>query len=136
MFYGCSRGLTCATAIYANFLSAFWGCSSTPVAVRTLVVPHSFSQDLERLSAEKVGGTFRKLYVPPLGPLDDPAGVIYLDGSLTEKTVDSRVLDSVGEGIQEARKELYDLSTRRRTLVEERLAQKRRVRTENLHQEA
>lgn len=84
---------------------------------------------------EKAGDTFRKLYVPPLGPLDDPAGVIYLDGNLTEKTVDSRVLDSVGEGIYEARKELYDLGTRRRTLVEEIRAQKRRVWTENLYKE-
>lgn len=84
---------------------------------------------------EKVGEAFRKLNVPPLGPLDDPPGVIYLDGNLTEKTVDSRVLDSVGEGIQEARKELYDLSTRRRTLVEEARAQKRRVRVESLYKE-
>lgn len=84
---------------------------------------------------EKVGEAFRKLNVPPLGPLDDPPGVIYLDGNLTEKTVDSRVLDSVGEGIQEARKELYGLSTRRRTLVEEARAQKRRVRVESLYKE-
>eukprot|EP00903_Cladosiphon_okamuranus_P015048 g13921.t1 len=81
-------------------------------------------KDLEQMSVEKVGDTARKLYVPPLGPLDDPAGVIYLDGNLTEKTVDSRVLDSVGEGIHDARKELYDLGTRRRTLVEEIRAQK------------
>lgn len=96
----------------------------------------SSSQDLERQSVQNIGEAFRKLYVPPLGPLDDPAGVIYLDGNLTEKTVDSRVLDSVGEGIQEARKELYDLSTRRRTLVEEARAQKKRVRVKNLYKKA
>lgn len=95
-----------------------------------------FLQNLEQLSVEKVGDAFRKLYVPPLGPLDDPAGVIYLDGNLTEKTVDSRVLDTVGEGIQQARKELFDLGTRRRTLVEEIRAQKRRVWTIEPVQEA
>lgn len=70
----------------------------------------------------------RRLYVPPLGPLDDPPGVIYLDGKPTEKTVDSSFLDSVGEGVLEARKELFDLGTRRRSLVEEIRAQNRRVR--------
>lgn len=84
-------------------------------------------QDLERSAVDKVGDAFRKLHVPPLGALDDPAGVIYLDGRLTEKTVDSRVLDGVGEGIQDARKDLFDLGTRRRTLVEEIRAQNRRV---------
>lgn len=79
------------------------------------------------MSAKKIGDTFRELYVPPLGPLDDPPGVIYLDGTLTEKTVDVRVLDSVGEGVQEVRKELFDLTTRRRSLVEEVRAQNRRV---------
>lgn len=66
--------------------------------------------------------------MPPLGPLDDPPGVVYLDGKLTEKTVDVRVLNSVGEGAQAARKELFDLGSRRRSLVEERRAQTRRVR--------
>lgn len=75
-----------------------------------------------------MGDTFRKLYVPPLGPLDDPPGVIYLDEKLTEKTVDSRVLESVGEGVREARKELFDLGTKRHSLVEEIRAQNRRVR--------
>ncbi|CAM9514127.1 unnamed protein product [Ectocarpus fasciculatus] len=84
-------------------------------------------KDLEHSSVGKMGDAFRRLYVPPLGPLDDPPGVIYLDGKLTEKTVDSRFLDSVGEGVQEARKELFDLGTRRRSLVEEIRAQNRRV---------
>ncbi len=65
--------------------------------------------------------------MPPLGPLDDPAGVIYLDGKLADKAVDIRVLDSIGEGVQEARKELFDLAGRRRSLVEEIRAQNRRV---------
>ncbi|CAM9182133.1 unnamed protein product, partial [Ectocarpus sp. 8 AP-2014] len=69
----------------------------------------------------------RRLYVPPLGPLDDPPGVIYLDGKPTEKTVDSSFLDSLGEGVLEARKDLFDLGTRRRSLVEEIRAQNRRV---------
>jgi len=81
------------------------------------------------LSVEKVGKAFQEMYVPPLGPLDDPAGVIYLDDKLTEKTVDVRVLDSIGEGVQEARKELFDLGGRRRSLVEEIRAQDRRVGT-------
>lgn len=76
---------------------------------------------------KNVGDTFRKLYVPPLGPLDDPPGVIYLDGTLTEKTVDVRVLDSVGEGVRETRNELFGLTSRRRSLVEEIRAQNRRV---------
>lgn len=79
------------------------------------------------MSAKKIGDTVRELYVPLLGPQDDPPGVIYLDGTLTEKTVDVRVLDSVGEGVQEVRKELFDLTTRRRSLVEEVRAQNRRV---------
>ncbi|CAM9904041.1 unnamed protein product, partial [Ectocarpus sp. 12 AP-2014] len=84
-------------------------------------------KDLEHSSVEKMGDAFRRLYVPPLGPLDDPPGVIYLDGKPTEKTVDSSFLDSVGEGVLEARKELFDLGTRRRSLVEEIRAQNRRV---------
>lgn len=87
----------------------------------------TISQDLERISAKKIGETFRELYVPPLGPLDDPPGVIYLDGTLTEKTVDVRILDNVGEGVQKVRKELFDLTTRRRSLVEEVRSQNRRV---------
>lgn len=75
----------------------------------------------------KVEGEFRKLYVPPLGPLDDPPGTIYLDGDLTEKTVDVQVLDSLGEDVQVARKELFDLGTKRRSLVEEIRSQNRRV---------
>ena len=85
-------------------------------------------QDLEKTSVEKVEEAFAKFYVPPLGPLDDPPGVIYLDGKLTEKTVDVGVLNSVGEGVQAARKELFDLGSRRRSLVEESRAQTRRVR--------
>ncbi|CAM9363515.1 unnamed protein product, partial [Ectocarpus sp. 4 AP-2014] len=84
-------------------------------------------KDLEHSSVEKMGDAIRRLYVPPLGPLDDPPGVIYLDGKPTEKTVDSSFLDSVGEGVLEARKELFDLGTRRRSLVEEIRAQNRRV---------
>lgn len=71
---------------------------------------------------------FRKLYIPPLGPLDDPPGVIYLDGKLTEKTVDVGVLNSIGEDVKEAREELFNLGTKRRVLVEEIRTQKRRVR--------
>ncbi|CAM9821216.1 unnamed protein product, partial [Hapterophycus canaliculatus] len=63
----------------------------------------------------------------PLGPLDDPPGVIYLNEKLTEKTVDTRVLGTVGEGVREARKELFDFGTERRFLVEEIRAQNRRV---------
>ncbi|CAM9610098.1 unnamed protein product, partial [Ectocarpus sp. 6 AP-2014] len=84
-------------------------------------------KDLEHSSVEKMSDAIRRLYVPPLGPLDDPPGVVYLDGKPTEKTVDSTFLDSVGEGVLEARKELFDLGTRRRSLVEEIRAQNRRV---------
>ena len=70
---------------------------------------------------------FSKLYVPPFGPLDDPPGVIYLDGDLKQKTIDVRVLESVGEGVQATRKELFDLGTKRRSLVENISAQERRV---------
>lgn len=87
----------------------------------------TFEQDLERLSVEEMSNTFRKLYVPPLGPLDDPPGVIYLDEKLIEKTVDTRILESVGEGVREARKELFVLGTQRHSLVEEMRAQNRRV---------
>lgn len=71
---------------------------------------------------------FAKFYVSPMGSQDDPPGVIYLDGKLTEKTVDVRVLNSVGEDVQATRKELFDLGARRRSLVEESRAQTRRVR--------
>lgn len=86
------------------------------------------------MSVEKLGKAFNELYIPPLGPLDDPAGVIYLDGKLNDKTVDMRVLDSIGEGVQEARKELFDLGSRRRSLVEEIRAQNRRVGTFAKHE--
>lgn len=87
----------------------------------------SVCQDLEEAAVQNVHTAFRKLYVPPLGPLDDPPGVIYLDGNLREKTVDAAVLEEVGEGVLEARKELFDVGTRRRSLVEEMKAQNRRV---------
>lgn len=77
---------------------------------------------------KNVRTVFQKLYVPPLGPLDDPPGVIYLDGNLREKTVDVAVFEEVGKGVLEARKELFDIGTRRRSLVEEIKAQNSRVR--------
>lgn len=75
----------------------------------------------------KVHAAFQELYIPPLGPHDDPPGVIYLNGKLTEKTVDVTVLNSVGEGVLAARKALYDSGSRRRSLMEEVHAQKKRV---------
>lgn len=77
---------------------------------------------------DEIEATFKKLYVPRLGPLDDPPGVIYLDGDPSKKTIDVLVLKSVGEGVKATRKELFDLDTRRRSLVEEIQAQNRRVR--------
>lgn len=81
---------------------------------------------------DNIEKAFKSLYMPPLGPLDDPPGVIYLNGSLTDKTVDVRVLNSVGEGVQAARKELFDLGTKRRSLVEEIRTQNRRVSAKEL----
>lgn len=76
---------------------------------------------------DEIEATFKKLYVPPLGPLDDPPGVIYLDGDPSNKTIDVRVMESVGKGVKATRKELFDLNTRRRSLVEDIQAQNRRV---------
>ncbi|CAM9558187.1 unnamed protein product [Ascophyllum nodosum] len=84
-------------------------------------------KELEVEAVMRMEKAFSKLYVPPFGPLDDPPGVIYLDGDLKQKTIDVRVLESVGEGVQATRKELFDLGTKRRSLVENISAQERRV---------
>lgn len=86
-----------------------------------------FYQELEESTVRSVQTTFQELYVPPLGPMDDPPGAVYLDGNLREKTVDTGVLEIVGKGVRKARKNLFDVGTRRRSLIEEMRAQKRRV---------
>lgn len=90
-------------------------------------------KELEQKSVDEIEATFRKLYVPPLGPLDDPPGVIYLDGDPSKKTIDVRVMKSVGKGVKTTRKELFDLNTRRRSLVEDFQAQNRRVSSRLIH---
>lgn len=85
-------------------------------------------QELEESVVKKVQDEFQRFYVPPLGPLDDPPGVIYLDGDLRDKTVDVGVLEELGESVLEARKELFDICNRRRSLVDDIRVQNRRVR--------
>lgn len=89
-------------------------------------------QELEESVVKNVHDEFQRLYVPPLGPLDDPPGVIYLDGDPNDKTVDVGVLEEVGENVLEARKKLFDICNRRRSLVDDIKAQNRRVRDTNI----
>lgn len=84
-------------------------------------------QELEESTVKEIQSAFQELHIPMLGEEDDPAGVIYMDDSLMNKTVDTAFFVELGHSIKATRKQLFELILRRRSLVEEIRAQDRRV---------